>query len=207
MGGPEGSHWQAASAVVSNDVWATGYSEAGTLAEHWDGSSWSVVQTASGGSLDQVFLPGVVALSSNNVWSVGEALQSGHLSHTFTEQWNGASWVMVQSQNLGADHNELFWGECDTGRNSLGCWNSLSLPAAANADRAKTAVSRPPTPDTQTNSRTPWCFATAAVCDIATVAAGQTWPCSLFAISTRKSTIPNVIVPVVQRIEQGFPKP
>ena len=55
-----------------------------------------------------MFLPGVVALSSNNVWSVGEALQSGHLSRTLTEQWNGTSWVMVQSPNLGADHNELF---------------------------------------------------------------------------------------------------
>jgi hypothetical protein len=55
-----------------------------------------------------VFLPGVVALSSNNVWSVGEALQSGHLSRTLTEQWDGASWAMVQSPNLGTDHNELF---------------------------------------------------------------------------------------------------
>ena len=105
---PEGSHLQAAAAIASNDVWATGYSEAGTLAEHWNGSSWSQVQTASGGSLDPMFLPGVVALSSNNVWSVGEALQSGHLSRTLTEQWNGSSWVMVQSPNLGADHNELF---------------------------------------------------------------------------------------------------
>ena len=105
---PEGSHLQAASAVASNDVWATGYSDLGTLAEHWDGSSWSVVQTANGGSLDPVFLPGVVALSSNNVWSVGEALQSGFLSRTLTEQWNGTNWVLVQSPNLGADHNELF---------------------------------------------------------------------------------------------------
>ena len=55
---PEGSHLQAAAAIASNDVWATGYSEAGTLAEHWNGSSWSQVQTASGGSLDPMFLPG-----------------------------------------------------------------------------------------------------------------------------------------------------
>ena len=105
---PEGSHLQAASAVASNDVWATGYSELGTLAEHWNGSSWSLVQTASGGRLDPVFLPSVVALSSDNVWSVGEGLQSGHLSRTLTEQWNGTSWVVVRSPNLGADHNELF---------------------------------------------------------------------------------------------------
>src|SRR6266550_3160836 len=105
---PEGGHLLAAAALTSNDVWATGYSEARTVAEHWDGSSWSVVQTSNGGPLDPVFLPGVVALSSNNVWSVGEALQSGHLSRTLTEQWNGTSWVMVQSPNMGADHNELF---------------------------------------------------------------------------------------------------
>src|SRR2546430_71408 len=81
---PEGSHLQAASGVASNDVWATGYSEAGTLAEHWDGSSWSVVQTANGGPLDPVFLPGAVGLSCNNVWMDCEALQAGHLSRTLT---------------------------------------------------------------------------------------------------------------------------
>jgi hypothetical protein len=30
--------------------------------------------------------------------------------------------------------------------------------------------------------------------------------CPLFAIGSRKSKIANVVVPVVQRIEQGFPK-
>ncbi|HEU0208717.1 MAG TPA: hypothetical protein VFQ78_07035 [Candidatus Udaeobacter sp.] len=103
-----GNHLLAAAAIAHNDVWAVGFSEFGTLAEHWDGSSWSVVQTASAGRLDPTFLPSVVALSSNNIWSVGEALQSGHLSRTLTEQWNGTNWIAVQSPNVGADHNELF---------------------------------------------------------------------------------------------------
>jgi hypothetical protein len=108
--GPEGSHLLAASAVASNDVWATGYSEAGTLSEHWNGSSWSVVPTPTNanGSAPE-FLPSVVALSSTNVWTVGESFDSRRsLSHTLSEQWNGTKWTVVRSPNVGSDHNELF---------------------------------------------------------------------------------------------------
>jgi len=106
---PEGGHLLAAAAVTSNDVWATGYSELGTLAEHWDGTSWSIVQTPDIRGGEPLFLPSVVALSSNNVWAVGEFLLTRFsLSRTLTEQWNGASWVVVRSPNSGSDHNELF---------------------------------------------------------------------------------------------------
>ena len=106
---PEGGHLLAAAAVTSNDVWATGYSELGTLAEHWDGTSWSIVQTPDIRGSEPLFLPSVVALSSNNVWAVGEFFQTRFSrSRTLTEQWNGTSWVVVQSPNSGADHNELF---------------------------------------------------------------------------------------------------
>src|SRR5439155_949177 len=71
---PEGGHLLAAAAVTSNDVWATGYSELGTLAEHWDGTSWSIVQTPDIRGGEPLFLPSVVALNSNNVWAVGEFL-------------------------------------------------------------------------------------------------------------------------------------
>ena len=106
---PEGGHLSAAAAVTGNDVWATGYSELGTLAEHWDGTSWSIVQTPGIRGSEPLFLPSVVALSSNNVWAVGEFFQTRFSrSRTLTEQWNGTSWVLVQSPNAGADHNELF---------------------------------------------------------------------------------------------------
>jgi hypothetical protein len=39
--------------------------------EHWNGSAWSVVPTPEIANTEPLFLPGVVALSSNNVWSVG----------------------------------------------------------------------------------------------------------------------------------------
>ncbi len=103
------NHLLAAAAVASNDVWAVGFSGFGTLAEHWDGTDWSIVQTPGIRGGEPVFLQSVVALSSNNVWAVGEFLQTRFSrSHTLTEQWNGTSWVVVQSPNSGADHNELF---------------------------------------------------------------------------------------------------
>ncbi len=106
---PQGSHLQAAAAVASNDVWATGYSEAGTLAEHWDGTSWTIVQGPGIRGGEPLFLPSMVAIGSNNVWAVGEFFQTRFSrSRTLTEQWNGTSWVVVQSPNFGADHNELF---------------------------------------------------------------------------------------------------
>jgi hypothetical protein len=108
-GNTVGNHLLAAAAISTNDVWAVGFSELGTLSEHWDGTSWSVVPTPGIANSEPLFLPGIVALSSNNVWTVGESFQSSRsVSHTLTEQWNGTQWSVVKSPNVGSDHNELF---------------------------------------------------------------------------------------------------
>jgi hypothetical protein len=110
------NHLLAAAAVASNDVWATGFSGFGTLAEHWDGTSWSIVQTPNIRGGEPLFLQSVVALSNNNVWAVGEFFQTRFSrSRTLIEQWNGTSWVVVQSPNNGADHNELFGVDATSG--------------------------------------------------------------------------------------------
>jgi hypothetical protein len=103
------NHLLAAAAVASNDVWAVGFSGFGTLAEHWDGSEWRVVPTPGIANREPLFLAGIVALASNNVWTVGESFQTSRsLSRTLTEQWDGTQWSVVQSPNVGSDHNELF---------------------------------------------------------------------------------------------------
>jgi hypothetical protein len=103
------NHLLAAAAVASNDVWATGFSGFGTLTEHWDGASWTVVPTPTIAGSEPLFLPSVVALASNDVWTVGEFFQTRRSrSRTLTEQWDGAQWNVVQSPNRGSDHNELF---------------------------------------------------------------------------------------------------
>ena len=103
------------SAKSDSNVWAVGsYSSSGgnniasTLAMHWNGSSWSVVPTpnvGSGGSR----LEAVYALSSNDVWTVGESNASGIASgdDTLIEFYNGSAWSVVPSPNPGNDGDFL----------------------------------------------------------------------------------------------------
>ena len=98
-------------AVASNDVWAVG--NAGslkTLAIHWDGSSWSVVPTPAfdPNATNQV-LVGIVALSSDNIWTAGQYIVplQGSAQFTLTENWNGSSWSKVSSPNQAKSNNRL----------------------------------------------------------------------------------------------------
>lgn len=86
------------SAVNANDVWAVGNStNAGsldqTLAEHWDGTSWTIVATPNpGGASFSNDLNGVVAISTNDVWAVG-AYSTAVGADSFALHWNGSSWT------------------------------------------------------------------------------------------------------------------
>jgi uncharacterized protein (TIGR03118 family) len=96
----------ATAAIADNDIWAVGFSDQvsappvvdSTLAEHWDGKSWSIVPTPptpSGGvNPPNAQFFGVAAAASNDVWAVGS--RTGPNNPDFGEQliehWNGTSW-------------------------------------------------------------------------------------------------------------------
>jgi hypothetical protein len=93
-------------AVSGNDVWAVGRTPApppnspfATLAEHWDGSRWSIVPTptpAPGGFL------GGVTTSPSGMWAVGGAGNQPLIEHL-----TGGRWTVVPSPTAGA------YGELD----------------------------------------------------------------------------------------------
>jgi hypothetical protein len=98
-----GSQLFGTAAIAANDIWSVGdvLSSSGssttTLAEHFNGTSWSVVPTPSlptGG-----FLEGVAAVAGNDVWAVGGA---GSLPpfQTLFEHWDGKSWSVISSPPL-----------------------------------------------------------------------------------------------------------
>ncbi len=97
------SSLSAAAAIASNDMWAAGdvSSSSGatqTLAEHFDGTSWSVVPTPA---LNAEF-SGVAGAASNDVWAVGD-LSTGtsfFSINTLIEHWDGTSWSVVSSPKL-----------------------------------------------------------------------------------------------------------
>jgi len=103
--GMSGSFFYGVSAVSTNDVWAVGsyynnnVNNYQTLTEHWNGTNWSIVASPNPGSPDS--LNGVAAISTRDVWAVGNYTSAGSgASHTLTEHWNGSKWSVVNSPNL-----------------------------------------------------------------------------------------------------------
>jgi hypothetical protein len=89
----------ATAAIADSDIWAVGTiagrtsSSNATLAEQFNGASWSVIAapTVKGGVLN-----GVDGVAANDVWAVGQQA-SGSSFTTLIEHWNGTSWSVVSS--------------------------------------------------------------------------------------------------------------
>lgn len=109
-----------ASADATNDAWAVGFNgpendDSATLAMHWNGSGWAQVATPNVGSGANQ-LNGVLALAPNNVWAVGFSTPvpppQEAATLTLIEHYDGTSWSVVPSPNVGPDSefqsNRLF---------------------------------------------------------------------------------------------------
>jgi hypothetical protein len=103
----------AVSAVSSNDVWAVGFSDTTSgshhfqpLAEHWDGTAWTIIPTPMSGGTQ---ISSVHAIATNDVWAVGNDVegQGFSASTTFTMHWDGSAWSTVPSPNGGFVENAL----------------------------------------------------------------------------------------------------
>lgn len=102
----------AVAAIASNDVWAVGDYKttnvrAQTLAEHWDGTAWSVVSSPNSGTAINDFY-GISADASNDVWAVGFYNNIKSTEQTLVEHWDGSSWSVVPSLNEGSGNNVLY---------------------------------------------------------------------------------------------------
>ena len=94
------------SAVSASSIWAVGFLTNNsstpidqTLIEHWNGTSWSVVKSPNPGSSSN-HLNGVTAVSTSDVWAVGNGKTSS--GKTLIEHWNGTSWSVVASPSPGS---------------------------------------------------------------------------------------------------------
>jgi hypothetical protein len=92
---------------ATNDVWAVGTAALGaTFIEHFDGTSWSVVPSPSPGN-GQIALVGVTAIAPNDAWAVGffvKAINQDRPQKTLIEHWDGTSWKVVPSPNVGGQN-------------------------------------------------------------------------------------------------------
>jgi hypothetical protein len=85
--------------AVGDSISASGSER--TLIEGWDGTRWSVIASPSpsgGGSS----LSGVTCLEASSCFSIGEQAPSQQMLRTLVEQWDGTSWTIVPSPNVGS---------------------------------------------------------------------------------------------------------
>ena len=88
-------------AITDTDVWAVGAQEDAnnvwhTLTEHWDGSTWSVVNAVDAGTSGNQFYA-VKALATNDVYAIGQQAGAGFPNQALIEHWNGSTWSVVTS--------------------------------------------------------------------------------------------------------------
>lgn len=94
-------------AISPNDVWAIGYNitprhERGggvLVVVHWNGTAWNTVPSPIP-SENNAFLLGMAAVSSNDVWMVGQTYPTPFVSLPLTERWDGVSWKIVANAEL-----------------------------------------------------------------------------------------------------------
>lgn len=87
----------AVTAVSSRDVWAVGYQgdanrDIVPLAEHWDGTAWHLVPTATGTGISAF---NAVHLSGGRGWAVGSQSDKDGLAVPLVERWDGTRWTTV----------------------------------------------------------------------------------------------------------------
>jgi hypothetical protein len=112
-----------AAALAANDIWGVGSNEfidpttgaidTQPLAEHFNGKSWSVVNTpfvpTGGVNPPHAQFHGVAAVASNDVWAVGFRVgpDNPDSGESLIEHWNGSSWSVVPSPTATVEGTSL----------------------------------------------------------------------------------------------------
>ncbi len=94
---------ESVSATSPSDAWAVGSrwtgTQTSTLIQHWDGDRWKRIASPSPGGANGSYLHGVSAVSSDDVWAVGNYYANQDLTEvrTLIEHWDGTRWTVVPS--------------------------------------------------------------------------------------------------------------
>jgi hypothetical protein len=102
---------QAISAIAADDVWSVGSIElTSTFTMHFNGTEWFQFPSPNPGQGENVLF-GLATVDTNNVWAVGFYVKDFNESLpqlTLIEHWDGTSWQVVPSPNVGGNNNQNF---------------------------------------------------------------------------------------------------
>ena len=102
-------------AISANDVWTVGWAQdpqgpqyvKRTLIEHFDGSTWNIVESPNPHNDINSVLHSVSGKTANDVWAVGSSHNGLLPGRTLVEHWDGAQWSIVSSPSPDTQFNEL----------------------------------------------------------------------------------------------------
>jgi hypothetical protein len=84
----------------------------------WAATTWSVVPTLNRGTVGSV-LQGVAGVADAEVWAVGHFYDTKLAAfRTLIERWDGRSWTIVPSPNLGTAYNDVYGVAVDPSGNA-----------------------------------------------------------------------------------------
>jgi hypothetical protein len=109
----------------ASNCWAVGYNNPTpgggihqTVIEHWNGTSWTIVNSPNSSVNQYNELHGVTCVSASDCWAVGFYYNGSY--QTLIEHWNGTSWTIVNSPNTSATQsNQLHSVTCISASD---CW-------------------------------------------------------------------------------------
>lgn len=170
------------------DLWAVGYQTTPSnaqqsLTEHYDGAAWTIIPSANPASV-VVYLSSIVAPATDDVWAAGHYLDNTGVYRTLAERWNGSSWTIVTTPNVGNGDNALN-GLAATGPNDV--WTvgySSSTPGGSSAtlilhfDGATWSVVPSPSPSL-----------TSSLSSVVALADGTVWTAGFYYDGTQARTL------------------
>lgn len=85
------------------------------LAEHWNGVNWSIEQTPQAAGAKNTEFLGISCASTTLCIAVGDTTLGDRGAVTLSERWNGVSWTVQPTPDLGRGRNShLFGVSCPT---------------------------------------------------------------------------------------------
>ena len=150
-----GNELASVSCASSASCFAVGFDVQGgvarTLAEHWNGRTWSVVRSANAGAREDNELEGVSCASAKACIAVG-SVSKGRTAKPLAESWDGRTWALLASRNVVAsEENELgavscasptwctavgYVGNGPTARTLVESWDGAAWSVARSANSA-----------------------------------------------------------------------
>jgi hypothetical protein len=128
--GRTAAYLSAVAAVSPTNIWAVGYSSAPIntipLIEHYNGTSWSIVDSPYVKSSRFNQLNGIGIIAPDDVWAVGYENNDGRgeAQTGLFEHWNGKSWSLISAPPIGINGELQFWGVAGVSSDNIWAFGS-----------------------------------------------------------------------------------